>query len=176
MQYMPQTKPVSAFVPANPLLPLTAKLCAPDQLLARLDRLPRPLVFTNGVFDVLHRGHVMYLEQARALGASLLVALNTDASARRLGKGPDRPLNNEVDRACVVAALASSTLVTWFDEDTPLELIGLVRPDILVKGGDYDMAKLAETAVVQAYGGRALALPFVQGYSTTALVKKIRSF
>jgi len=172
---MPQTKPVSAFVPADSLLPLTAKLCAPDQLLACLAGLPRPLIFTNGVFDVLHRGHVMYLEQARALGASLIVALNTDASARRLGKGPDRPLNNEVDRACVVAALASSTLVTWFDEDTPLELIGLVRPDILVKGGDYDMAKLAETAVVQAYGGRALALPFVQGYSTTALVKKIRS-
>jgi rfaE bifunctional protein nucleotidyltransferase chain/domain len=175
MQYMPQSKPIFAFAPADPLLPLAGKLCAPDQLLARLAGIPRPLVFTNGVFDVLHRGHVMYLEQARALGASLLVALNTDASARRLGKGPDRPLNNEVDRACVVAALASSTLVTWFDEDTPLELIGLVRPEILVKGGDYDMAKLAETAVVQAYGGRALALPFVQGYSTTALVKKIRS-
>jgi rfaE bifunctional protein nucleotidyltransferase chain/domain len=153
---------------------LTAKLVHPRDLLARVAALPRPLVFTNGVFDVVHRGHVMYLEQARALGASLLVALNTDASARRLGKGPDRPLNNEMDRACVVAALASSSLVSWFDEDTPLELINLVRPDILVKGGDYDMAKLPESALVESWGGRALALPFVAGYSTTALVQKIR--
>lgn len=150
------------------------KLCHPKDLAAALASLPRPLVFTNGVFDVLHRGHVMYLAQARALGASLLVALNTDASARRLGKGPDRPLNNEVDRACVIAALASSSLVSWFDEDTPLELIRQVRPDILVKGGDYDMARLPETALVQSWGGRALALPFVAGYSTTALVNKIR--
>ena len=153
---------------------LTAKLCHPGDLAARVAALPRPLVFTNGVFDVLHRGHVMYLAQARALGASLLVALNTDESARRLGKGPDRPLNNEMDRACVIAALASSSLVTWFDEDTPFELIAQVRPDILVKGGDYDMAKLPETALVRSWGGRALALPFVAGYSTTALVKKIR--
>lgn len=153
---------------------LTAKLAHPRDLLARVAALPRPLVFTNGVFDVVHRGHVMYLEQARALGASLLVALNTDASARRLGKGPDRPLNNEMDRACVIAALASSSLVSWFDEDTPLELINLVRPDILVKGGDYDMAKLPESALVESWGGRALALPFVAGYSTTALVQKIR--
>ncbi|MDI1244249.1 MAG: adenylyltransferase/cytidyltransferase family protein [Rhodoferax sp.] len=154
---------------------LTAKLCHPRALAACVATLPRPLVFTNGVFDVLHRGHVMYLAQARALGASLLVALNTDASARRLGKGPDRPLNNEMDRACVMAALASSSLVTWFDEDTPLELIAMVRPDILVKGGDYDMARLPESALVQSWGGRALALPFVAGYSTTALVKKIRA-
>lgn len=155
---------------------LLHKLCDPADLPQQLAHLPRPLVFTNGVFDVLHRGHVVYLEQARALGASLLVALNTDASARRLGKGPDRPLNNAMDRACVVAALASSTCVTWFDEDTPLELIGLLRPDIVVKGGDYDMSQLAETALVQSWGGRALALPFVSGYSTTALVKKIRQF
>lgn len=154
---------------------LTDKLCHPRDLPSRLAALPRPLVFTNGVFDVLHRGHVMYLAQARALGASLLVALNTDASARRLGKGADRPLNNEMDRACVIAALASSSLVTWFDEDTPQELIALVRPDILVKGGDYDMRKLPETALVESWGGQALALPFVAGYSTTALVNKIRS-
>lgn len=172
---MPQTRPVLPFEPLPTSFLLAGKLCRPDQLGPRLTALPRPLVFTNGVFDVLHRGHVMYLDQARALGASLLVALNTDASAKRLGKGPDRPLNNEVDRACVIAALASSSLVTWFDEDTPLELIRLVRPDILVKGGDYDMNKLPETAVVQAYGGRALALPFVHGYSTTALVNKIKS-
>ena len=131
-------------------------------------------MFTNGVFDVLHRGHATYLAQARALGGSLVVALNTDASARRLGKGPDRPLNNEQDRAVIMAALESVSLVTWFDEDTPLQLVGALRPDILVKGGDYDMDTLLETAVVKAYGGRALALPFVNGYSTTALVQKIR--
>ena len=150
------------------------KICARADLAERVARLPRPLVFTNGVFDVLHRGHVLYLSQARALGASLLVALNTDASARRLGKGDDRPLNNEADRATVMAALASSTLVTWFEEDTPLLLIAEVRPDILVKGGDYDMRKLAETQLVESYGARALALPFVEGYSTTALVQRIR--
>ena len=153
---------------------LSDKICTRAQVLARLAPLPRPLVFTNGVFDVLHRGHVMYLAQARALGGSLLVALNTDASARRLGKGADRPLNNEADRAFVMAALASTSLVTWFDDDTPLELIAQIRPDILVKGGDYDMAKLAETRLVESYGGRAQALPFVDGYSTSALVSKIR--
>jgi len=108
------------------------------------------------------------------LGGSLVVALNSDASARRLGKGPDRPLNNAADRAALLAALESVNLVTWFDEDTPLELISALRPDILVKGGDYDMQKLAETAVVQSYGGQALAIPFVDGYSTTALVRKIQ--
>ena len=159
---------------SNAILALYDKICDPRDLPARLAHLPRPLVFTNGVFDVLHRGHVQYLTQARALGASLLVALNTDASARRLGKGPDRPLNPEDDRAVVMAALASTSLVTWFDEDTPLELITQVRPEILVKGGDYDMQTLAETRVVESYGGRALALPFVSGYSTTALVRKIR--
>ena len=133
-----------------------------------------PVVFTNGVFDVLHRGHASYLAQARSLGGSLVVALNSDASARRLGKGPDRPLNNELDRAALMAALESVSLVTWFDEDTPLELITELRPDVLVKGGDYDMSKLAETQVVLAYGGRAQAIAFVDGYSTTALVKKIR--
>ena len=148
--------PISA---VSGIAALTDKICAPAQLLACVAQLPRPLVFTNGVFDVLHRGHVLYLAQARALGASLLVALNTDASARRLGKGPDRPLNNEADRALVMAALAATSLVTWFDEDTPLALITQIKPDILVKGGDYDMSKLAETQVVQAYGGRVLALP-----------------
>ena len=151
-----------------------AKIVGREQLAARLASLPRPLVMSNGVFDVLHRGHVTYLAQARALGASLLVALNTDASARRLGKGPDRPLNDEVDRAIMMAALQSVDLVTWFDENTPLELIEHVRPDVLVKGGDYDMSRLPESAVVQSYGGRALAIDLVQGYSTSALVRKIR--
>lgn len=150
------------------------KISARADAQARIAALPRPVVFTNGVFDVLHCGHVTYLAQARQLGASLVVALNTDASARRLGKGPDRPLNREQDRAVLLAALESVSLVTWFDEDTPLALITEVKPDILVKGGDYDMDTLAETAVVKAYGGTALAIPFVDGYSTTALVKKIR--
>ena len=150
---------------------ITSRADAP----ARIAQLPHPVVFTNGVFDVMHRGHAVYLAQARELGASLVVALNTDASARRLGKGPDRPLNNEQDRAVLMAALECVSMVTWFDEDTPLELISELRPDLLVKGGDYDMDKLAETAVVRAYGGDARAIPFVDGYSTTALVKKIRA-
>ena len=137
--------------------------------------LPKPVVFTNGVFDVLHRGHASYLAAARALGGSLVVALNTDASAKRLGKGPNRPLNNEQDRAALIAALESVSLVTWFQEDTPYEILNAMRPDILVKGGDYDMAKLKEAQLVESYGGKALALGFVDGYSTTALVKKIRS-
>lgn len=156
------------------MISLAQKLCSQDQLLERIRALARPLVFTNGVFDVLHRGHVIYLQQARALGGSLVVALNTDASARRLGKGPDRPLNGEVDRAMVIAALESVSLVTWFNEDTPVEMIAILKPDLLVKGGDYDMRTLAETGVVEAYGGRALAIPFVSGYSTTALVNKIK--
>lgn len=160
---------------AAPLPAFLDKLCPREQLATRLAALPRPLVFTNGVFDVMHRGHAIYLAQARELGASLIVALNTDASARRLGKGPDRPLNNEQDRAVLMAALGAVDLVTWFDEDTPQALIAEVRPDILVKGGDYDMRKLPETALVESWGGRALALPFVEGYSTTALVRKIRS-
>ena len=152
-----------------------AKIVARHDARARLAALPRPVVFTNGVFDVLHRGHATYLANARALGGSLVVALNTDASAKRLGKGPDRPLNREEDRAVLMAALESVSLVTWFDEDTPLALITELQPDILVKGGDYDMRTLAETAVVEGYGGKALAMPFVDGYSTTALVAKIKA-
>jgi len=157
-----------------PALSFIEKLARRADAAARAAALPQPVVFTNGVFDVLHRGHAVYLEQARQLGASLVVAVNSDASARRLGKGPDRPLNNENDRALLLAALESVSLVTWFDEDTPLQLIGELRPAVLVKGGDYDMSKLAETALVEGYGGRAVAIPFVEGYSTTALVAKIR--
>lgn len=159
-----------AFAPPDFL----AKICQRADAPARLTALPRPWVFTNGVFDILHRGHATYLAQARALGASLVVALNSDASARRLGKGPDRPMNAEADRAALMAALGAVDLVTWFDEDTPQQLIAELRPDVLVKGGDYDMDKLAETALVRSWGGRALAIPFVDGYSTTALVEKIR--
>ncbi len=136
--------------------------------------LRRPLVFTNGVFDVLHTGHVTYLEAARRLGAALLVAVNTDASARRLRKGPDRPLNRESDRATVIAALASVDYVTLFDEDTPCELMPRCRPEIYVKGGDYAIDALAETALVRSWGGEAVAIPFVEGYSTTALLQRIR--
>jgi rfaE bifunctional protein nucleotidyltransferase chain/domain len=158
----------------TPLPAFLDKLCPRSALAARLAVLPRPLVFTNGVFDILHRGHVTYLAAARALGASLVVGLNSDASARSLGKGPDRPLNAEADRACVLAALESVALVTLFDESTPLALLELVRPDIYVKGGDYDIERLAETALVRRWGGQARALPFVDGYSTSALVQRIR--
>jgi D-glycero-beta-D-manno-heptose 1-phosphate adenylyltransferase len=152
-----------------------SKLASRDQARLRMQALPKPVVFTNGVFDVLHRGHATYLAAARALGGSLVVALNTDASARRLGKGSDRPLNNAEDRAALIAALESVSLVTWFDEDTPFEIIDATRPDILVKGGDYDMKRLKEAQLVESYGGQAFALSFVDGYSTTALVQKIRA-
>jgi rfaE bifunctional protein nucleotidyltransferase chain/domain len=151
------------------------KLCARAQLVDRVAALPRPVVFTNGVFDILHRGHVSYLAQARELGASLVVGLNSDASARGLGKGPDRPLNSEADRACVLAALESVSLVTPFDEATPVELLKLVRPQVYVKGGDYDIETLEETRWVRSWGGQARALPFVDGYSTSALVGRIRA-
>ena len=151
------------------------KLCLRAELAARLKALPRQVVFTNGVFDILHRGHVSYLAQARALGASLVLGLNSDTSARLLGKGPDRPLNCELDRACVLAALESISLVTLFDEATPVELLKLVRPQLYVKGGDYDIEALEETRCVRSWGGDARALPFIEGYSTTALVRRIRA-
>jgi D-glycero-beta-D-manno-heptose 1-phosphate adenylyltransferase len=135
---------------------------------------PRPLVFTNGVFDVLHRGHVVYLAAARELGAALVVAINSDSSARQLGKGPERPLNGESDRLLVVAALESVSFVTTFDEPTPCELLQRCRPDVYVKGGDYDMEILEETRLMRSWGGRSVAIPFVTGYSTTALVQRIR--
>jgi rfaE bifunctional protein nucleotidyltransferase chain/domain len=160
---------------ASPPPHFSQKIVPRSDAAARMAALPKPVVFTNGVFDVLHRGHVTYLANARALGGSLVLALNTDASARRLGKGPDRPLNNEQDRAALMAALESVSLVTWFDDDTPLALITELRPDILVKGGDYDMDTLPESAAVRSYGGTALSIPFVDGYSTSALVQKIRT-
>ena len=159
------------------MLPVTAdnllrKLLLRDDA-AALARLPRPMVFTNGVFDILHRGHVSYLVAARALGASLVLGLNSDASARGLGKGADRPLNRELDRACVLGALEAVDAVLLFDEATPLALLAACKPDLYVKGGDYDIETLPETALVRGWGGRALALPFVPGYSTTALVQRI---
>jgi len=144
-------------------------------LAARLATLGRPMVFTNGVFDVLHRGHVAYLHAAREQGASLVVAVNSDASARGLGKGPDRPLNRDVDRALVLAGLASVDAVLFFDEPTPCALLARVRPQLYVKGGDYDMEALEETRLVRLWGGNARVIPFVDGYSTTALVNRIRA-
>lgn len=136
---------------------------------------PRPLVFSNGVFDLLHLGHVSYLAQARALGAALVVAVNSDASARLLGKGPDRPLNTALDRALVLAALEAVDAVLLFDEPDPCALLQQVRPDIYVKGGDYNVAELRETALVQGWGGRSLSMALVEGYSTTRLVERIRA-
>ena len=151
------------------------KILSPQIINARLAEIKSKgsIVFTNGVFDVIHRGHVTYLELAAQLGMFLIVALNTDRSAHLLGKGDDRPLNTLEDRMHVIAALQSVSYVTWFDENTPLEIIQLIRPDLLVKGGDYDMSILPETKYVESYGGQAKAINFVNGYSTTALVQKI---
>jgi rfaE bifunctional protein nucleotidyltransferase chain/domain len=157
------------------MIGLLNKVCPQANLHERLHTMPRPFVFTNGVFDVLHRGHVSYLYQAATLGGSLIVGINSDNSARMLGKGPDRPLNRAEDRAAVLAGLESVALVTFFDEPTPVELIKKVRPDIYVKGGDYDIELLEETRVVRSWGGNALAIQFVAGYSTTSLVKRIRN-
>ena len=151
-----------------------AKICEPSRLRERVQALERPLVFTNGVFDILHRGHVTYLEQARALGGSLLVALNSDASVRRLGKGGDRPINPLADRLAVIAALESVALVTWFDEDTPLARILQCHPDHLVKGGDWTPDKIAGAAEVKGWGGQVHSIPFKHERSTTALLAKIR--
>jgi len=151
-----------------------SKICNADDALARIDALPRPRVLTNGVFDILHRGHVTYLEQARALGASLVVAINSDASVRRLGKGLDRPLNSLDDRMAVLAALGAVDLVVPFDADTPRDLIAAALPEILVKGGDYSAATTAGAAEVIAAGGRFQAIPFTFDRSTTDLVRRIR--
>jgi rfaE bifunctional protein nucleotidyltransferase chain/domain len=140
----------------------------------RTRALPRPLVFTNGCFDILHRGHVTYLAQAKALGASLVVALNTDESVRRLGKGADRPINALADRAAVIAALASVDMATWFDEDTPLTLISTLRPDVLVKGGDWPEDAIVGAREVKGWGGRVVSIAFRHACSTTDIVGRIR--
>ncbi len=151
------------------------KLVAPADLAARLASLPRPLVFTNGCFDILHRGHVTYLAQARALGASLIVAANSDASVKRLGKGDDRPVNVLDDRMALLASLESVAMVTWFDEDTPLQRILDCRPDVLVKGGDWAVENIVGYREVMAWGGQVHSIPFRHERSTTALLSKIRS-
>ncbi len=150
------------------------KIVARADLAAAVARLARPLVLTNGVFDLLHRGHVTYLARARALGASLVVAVNSDASVRRLGKGQDRPINTETDRAAVLAALQSVSLVTVFDETVPLPVAEIVRPDVYVKGGDYDMATVAEAQLARSWGARTVAIPFEFERSTSALLARVR--
>lgn len=153
-----------------------AKILDRDTLAQAIEqgRLPRPLVFTNGVFDLLHRGHVTYLDEAAQLGATLVVGVNADDSVRRLNKGPERPINGEQDRAALLAALACVDAVVIFPEDTPEALIAALKPDLIVKGGDYDMEVLPETALVRSWGGDARAIPFEFQRSTTSLVKKLR--
>jgi rfaE bifunctional protein nucleotidyltransferase chain/domain len=151
------------------------KLHSAQDLVEALRALPRPRVFTNGVFDLLHRGHVTYLAQARALGASLIVALNDDASVRRLGKGADRPINTLGDRLALISALESVDLVTWFEGDTPLELIRALGPEILVKGGDWSVDAIVGAAEVLAAGGAVVSIPFCHDRSTTALLRRVRT-
>ena len=151
------------------------KITTKENLRQRMAALPKPVVLTNGVFDILHRGHVTYLEQARALGAALVVAVNTDASVRRLGKGEDRPINTCEDRMAVVAALESVSLVIAFDEDTALEVVIEGHPDIYAKGGDYQMDAIPEGKAVLAYGGRVEAITFKHDRSTTKLLSKVRT-
>jgi rfaE bifunctional protein nucleotidyltransferase chain/domain len=152
------------------------KICTREELKARVAALPKPVVLTNGVFDILHRGHVTYLAQARELGGSLVVAVNTDASVKRLGKGDDRPLNTLHDRMSVLAALEAVSLVVPFDEDTALETVDEAHPEIYAKGGDYIMTEIPEGKAVIAYGGKAVAIDFEHDRSTTKLLAKVRSF
>ncbi len=151
-----------------------SKICSRSQLQARVAALPKPVVVTNGVFDILHRGHVTYLAQARALGASLVVAINTDASVKRLGKGDDRPLNSCEDRMAVLAALESVSLVVPFSEDSALAVVQETQPEIYAKGGDYDMAAIPEGRAVLSYGGQAVAIDFAHDRSTSKLLAKVR--
>ena len=157
------------------LLPFEAKICEPERFAERSRAFARPLVFTNGVFDILHRGHVTYLAEARALGQSLVVALNSDASAKRLGKGDDRPINSLQDRIAVLAALESVSLVTWFEEDTPLERIRACRPEHLVKGGDWSPDRIVGASEVTAWGGKVHSIPFRHDLSTTRILARIRT-
>ncbi|WP_246212084.1 adenylyltransferase/cytidyltransferase family protein [Usitatibacter palustris] len=155
--------------------PFLHKVCAPAEFARRAAALARPLVFTNGVFDILHRGHVTYLAQARALGASMVLALNSDASVRRLGKGDDRPVNTLEDRMAVAAALESVSLVTWFEEDTPIARILECKPDRLVKGGDWPVESIVGAKEVAGWGGSVHSIKFEHERSTTSLLKKIRA-
>lgn len=157
-----------------PLPDFEKKICTRSELASRVSKLPRPLVFTNGCFDVLHRGHVTYLAQARSLGAAMVLGVNSDASVKRLGKGDDRPINKQEDRMAVLAALAAIDLVVLFEEDTPLDLILTCKPDILVKGGDWKPEAIVGAKEVLSWGGKVHSIPFLHERSTTALLNKIR--
>ena len=133
------------------------------------------VVFTNGVFDLVHPGHVDVLCGARAQGAHLVVGLNSDASVRRLGKGPDRPVRREHERAYVIAALEAVDAVVVFDEDTPLELVRALQPDVIVKGGDYTPASVVGADIVAARGGRVVIIPLTAGQSTTSIIERLRA-
>jgi rfaE bifunctional protein nucleotidyltransferase chain/domain len=150
------------------------KICTPTELATRSAALGAKTVFTNGVFDILHRGHVTYLAEARALGGSLIVALNSDASVKRLGKGDDRPINTLADRLAVIASLECVSLVTWFDEDTPIARILDARPQVLVKGGDWTVDKIVGAPEVLGWGGEVHSIAFQHERSTTAMLHKIR--
>ena len=151
-----------------------SKIVAPGDLAVRLGQFSRPLVFTNGCFDILHRGHVTLLAQASALGKAMIVAVNSDISVKQLGKGDDRPVNTLSDRMAVIAALECVSLVTWFDEATPIERILECRPDVLVKGGDWPVEKIVGNIEVAGWGGKTVSIPFIHQKSTTALLDKIR--
>lgn len=156
------------------MAPFYKKIWNRSDLKSKIGSLPKPVVLTNGVFDILHRGHVTYLAQARELGASLIVAVNTDASVKRLGKGDDRPVNSCEDRMAVLAALESVSAVVAFDEDTAQKIVRECKPDIYAKGGDYDVSAIPEGKEVLAYGGKVEAIAFEFDRSTTALLKKVR--
>lgn len=155
---------------------LQHKLVSKEQALAELKKLKhqgKKIVFTNGCFDILHPGHVDYLSQARDQGDFLALGLNTDDSVKRLGKAPNRPVNDQASRAKVLAGLASIDCIVLFNEDTPYELIKFLEPDVLVKGDDYAVEKIVGYDLVTARGGKVITIPFLQGYSTTNLIKKI---
>ena len=158
---------------AYPYPDFEKKIVVPEQIIQKIAQLPRPIVFTNGCFDLLHRGHVTYLAQARALGASLVVALNTDESVKRLGKGEERPINSLENRAAVIAALGDVDAVTWFDSDTPADLIEQIKPDVLAKGGDWLPENIVGATETLARGGSVHSIPFLFDTSTTKIVKKI---
>lgn len=150
-----------------------SSFCTNEDLPERLARLPKPWVFTSGVFDILHRGHIQYLEEARQLGRSLIVGIHSDASARRLGKGPGRPVNSQEDRAWVLAGLSCVSLIVPFDEPVPLALMAMVRPEIYVRGGDYNMVTQPEARLMQTWDGRCVSMPYRDGLSSTHVIERI---
>ncbi len=152
------------------------KILSNDELCLQLAKVSRPVVMTNGVFDLIHRGHVSYLNDAAKLGSVLVVGINSDRSVRLQNKGPDRPINSDLDRAFVLAGLVSVDYVTFFDELTPIQLVGLVRPDIYVKGGDYQIEELDEAKLVKSWGGAAYSISYIEGFSSTSLINRIRNF